>query len=60
MFRRIEVIYRRGHEAYVPFNDATWKIEQMSWGVEWVKFGLNSLGPALHACGVKAPDPSDD
>lgn len=31
MFRRIELMYCRGHTKYVPFNDETWPWEQDLW-----------------------------
>jgi len=55
MFRRIELIYQRGRQTYVPFNDETWPWNQESWPSDWKKTGLNSLGPILDMCGVRAP-----
>lgn len=56
MFRRIELMYHRGHTEYVPFNDETWPWEQDLWPSDWKKTGINSLGPLLNAFGVCAPE----
>ena len=55
MFRRIEVLYKKGSHSYHPSNDNTWHSEQAFWKTEWLKTGLNSLGPALNYYNVKAP-----
>ncbi len=55
MFRRIEIIYERGQTSFVPFNEETWPWEQARWPGNWRKTGLNSLGPILDLCGVRAP-----